>query len=126
MCWPHANSGFANGNTAHAKGRLVRGTFVPSADAASLSTAPHFNKPSTPLLVRFSNSTGLPNIPDNDGNADPRGIGIRFVLSEDYHKHTDVIAHSTAFFPMKTGEGFLEMLGAIGSGKIGEFLAENP
>ena len=76
--------------------------------------------------MRFSSSTGIPDIPDTDSNANPRGFVVRFVLSEDGHKHTDIIAHSTAFFPMRTGEGFLQMLGAIGSGTIGNFLEENP
>ena len=53
-------------------------------------------------------------------------MATRFVLSEDGHKHTDIVAHSTAFFPMRTGEGFLQMLGAIGDGSIGKFLEENP
>lgn len=53
-------------------------------------------------------------------------MGIRFVLSDDGHRHTDIIAHSTAFFPVRTGEGFLELLGAIGGGTIGKFLEENP
>lgn len=53
-------------------------------------------------------------------------MATRFVLSEDGHKHTDIVAHSTAFFPMRTGEGFLQMLGAIGGGTIGKFLEENP
>lgn len=111
---------------AHAKGRLVKGTFTPTSAAATLSTAPHFNAPSTPVLVRFSSSTGLPEIPDTSGDANPRGMATRFILSEDGHKHTDIIAHSTAFFPVRTGEGFLAMLGAIGSGTIGKFLEENP
>lgn len=76
--------------------------------------------------MRFSSSTGIPEIPDTDANANPRGIGLRFLLSDDGHKHTDIIAHSTAFFPMRTGEGFLAMLGAIGGGTIGKFLEENP
>lgn len=52
-------------------------------------------------------------------------MAIRFVLSEDGHRHTDIVTHSSAFFPMSTGEGFLKMLGAIGSGTIGKFLEEN-
>lgn len=78
------------------------------------------------MIVRFSSSTGIPDIPDTDANANPRGMATRFVLSDDGHKHTDIIAHSTAFFPMRTGEGFLQMLGALGSGSIGKFLEENP
>lgn len=91
-----------------------------------MSKAPHFTSPSTPVIIRFSSSTGLPSIPDTDPNANPRGMATRFLLSEDEHSHTDIIAHSTPFFPMRTGEGFLAMLGAIGNGTIGEFLAKEP
>ncbi|KAK4635749.1 Catalase-related peroxidase [Fulvia fulva] len=111
---------------AHARGRLVKGAFEPSTRAAELSKAPHFHSSETPVVVRFSSATGLPNIPDTSGDANPRGMGIRFVLSDDGHRHTDIIAHSTAFFPVRTGEGFLELLGAIGGGTIGKFLEENP
>lgn len=96
---------------AHAKGLLLSGTFSPSSEAAKLSSAPHFNHPSTPLTVRFSDSTGVPQIPDNDPNADPRGCAIRFNLGE--HKHTDVVSHSTPFFPTRTGAEFLEFLRAV-------------
>jgi catalase len=95
---------------AHAKGVLLSGEFQPTARAAGLSRAPHFNQPSTPVLVRFSNSTGLPLIPDNNPNADPRGMAVRFVLGE--HKHTDIIGHSTRAFPARTGQEFLEFLRA--------------
>jgi catalase len=61
--------------------------------------------------VRFSNSTGIPVIPDNDPNADPRGIAIRFNLAE--HVHTDIVAHSTDGFPARTGQEFLELLRVI-------------
>jgi catalase len=110
--------------TAHAKGITVTGTFTPSEEAKKLSTAPHFNNPSTPVWVRFSNSTGIPNIPDFDPNADPRGIGIRFILGD--HKHTDIVSHSTPFFPVKTGALFLEFLKALAGGTIGEFLGSHP
>ncbi|KAI7091268.1 heme-dependent catalase [Hortaea werneckii] len=115
-----------NPSVAHAKGRLVTGTFTPTPEAASLSTAPHFNNPSPPIIVRFSSSTGIPNIPDTDTNANPRGMAIRFVLGNAGHLHTDIIAHSTPFFPTRTGAGFLAMLDAIGNGTIGDFLADNP
>src|SRR6201985_1451142 len=81
---------------AHAKGIMLNGTFTPSPEAASLSRAPHLNRPSTPVTVRFSNSTGIPVIPDNDPNADPRGLAIRFHLAE--HSHTDIVSNSTAGF----------------------------
>jgi catalase len=82
-----------------------------------LSSAPHLNNPSTPVIGRFSNSTGIPTIPDNDGYANPRGFAIRFTLPEKNgrRQHTDIIAHSTPFFPAKTGQGFLDLLQALGA-----------
>jgi catalase len=96
---------------AHAKGILLSGAFTPSTAAASLSRAPHFSRPSTPVTVRFSDATGIPVIPDNDPNASPHGIAIRFNLAE--RVHTDIIAHSTDGFPTHTGQEFLEFLRAV-------------
>jgi len=95
---------------AHAKGTLLAGTFTPTAEASALSRAPHFTRPSTPVTVRFSNSTGVPIIPDNNPNANPRGFAVRFYLAE--RVHTDVIGHSTNGFPTRTGQEFLEFLRA--------------
>ncbi|KIW68247.1 hypothetical protein PV04_04204 [Phialophora macrospora] len=102
---------------AHARGILINGTFTPTPEAASLSKAPHFNASSTPVTTRFSNSTGIPQIPDNAGDANPRGFAVRFNLPEKNGRrhHTDIITHSTPFFPVNSGEGFLELLGAIGA-----------
>jgi len=102
---------------AHAKGTLLTGTFTPTAEAAKLSKAPHFSSPSTPVTLRFSNSTGVPVIPDNDPNAGPRGIAVRFHLGE--RVHTDFIGHSTDGFPTHTGAEFLEFLKAIMSSAPG-------
>jgi catalase len=65
--------------------------------------------------VRFSNSTGLPKIPDNSSDADPRGIAIRFHLPEvnGRRRHTDIIGHSVPLFPVRTGPEFLEFLRAV-------------
>jgi catalase len=95
----------------HAKGDLILGTFTPSPGAAALTRAPHITRPSTPVLARFSNSTGVPLLPDNDPNANPHGLALRFKLAE--HVHTDIIAHSTERFPAKDGNEFLELLRAI-------------
>ncbi|HEX4447687.1 MAG TPA: catalase family peroxidase [Polyangiaceae bacterium] len=95
----------------HAKGVMVAGTFTPAPDARSLTRAPHATRPSTPVLVRFSNSTGIPVMPDNDPMASPHGMAIRFQLGE--HVHTDIIAHSKNGFPVRTGPEFLEFLRAI-------------
>ncbi len=96
---------------AHAKGVMLTGRFQPSPGAASLTRAPHMNRASTPVSVRFSDSTGIPVIPDNDPNANPRGLGIRFHLAE--RVHTDIITHSANGFPVRTGQEFLEFLRAV-------------
>ena len=98
---------------AHAKGAMLNGMFIPTAEAKSLSRAPHFCRESTPVTVRFSDSTGIPVIPDNDPNANPRGMAIRFHLGE--RVHTDIVSHSTDGFPTHTGDEFLEMLTAVAS-----------
>lgn len=95
---------------AHAKGLLLTGTFRPSAEAASLTRAPHLSREATPVTVRFSDSTGLPTIPDPDSNANPRGMAIRFQLAD--RVHTDIISHSVDGFPTRTGQEFLEFLRA--------------
>lgn len=116
---------------AHAKGLMCVGTFRPSPDAAGFTRAPHATRPSTPVTVRYSNSTGIPTIPDNDpARSGPRGIAVRFHLDD--HVHTDIVAHSTNGFPVRRGEEFLEFLqaaAAAGAGQpevIGAFLASHP
>src|SRR5713226_4752029 len=74
---------------AHAKGLMCSGMFTPSLEAAHLTRAPHASRPSTAVTVRYSNSTGVPTIPDNDpARSGPRGIAIRFHLAE--YVHTDI------------------------------------
>jgi catalase len=96
---------------AHAKGLMLTGTFRPAAAAQSLTRAPHILRASTPVTARFSNSTGVPQIPDNVPDANPRGFAIRFNLAE--HVHTDIVSHSTDGFPTRDGCQFLELLRAI-------------
>ncbi len=115
---------------AHAKGMMLKGTFTPAPGAISLTRAPHIQHRSTPVTARFSNSTGLPAIPDNDPNANPRGMAIRFHLAE--RVHTDIISHSTDGFPTRTGQEFLEFLRAATSNEtskpspIEKFLGTHP
>jgi catalase len=95
----------------HAKGVMLTGTFTPAPNANSLTRAPHIQRASTPVTVRFSDSAGVPTVADNDPNgASPRGFAIRFHLAD--HVHTDIVAHSTDGFPVRTGEEFLEFLQA--------------
>jgi catalase len=93
----------------HAKGVMVEGTFTPSPAAASFSKAPHF-KTSVPVLVRFSDPTGVPTLPDADPNASPHGIAIRFTLPGG--SSTDIVSLSANAFPVATPEEFLAFLQA--------------
>ena len=96
----------------HAKGVMFSGTFVPSPEAAELTRAPHASRPSTPVTVRFSASSGIPTVADNapEGSS-PQGMATRFHLAE--HVHTDIIAHSFNGFPARTGEELLEFFRAV-------------
>ena len=97
---------------AHAKGILLTGTFTPSPEAASLTRAPHLQRNSTPVTVRFSDATGIPTIADNDPqHAAPRGFAVRFHLGT--HIHTDIISQSVDAFPARTAEGLIEFLNAV-------------
>jgi catalase len=117
---------------AHARGTMLTGTFTPSSNAASFTRAPHIVRDSTPVTARFSSSTGLPLIPDDDPNANPRGLALRFNLAE--HVHTDIVSHSTDSFPTRTGQEFLEFLQAVAASNskktsptpIEAFLASHP
>jgi len=116
---------------AHAKGLMCSGVFTPSREATKLTRAPHANRPSTPVTVRYSDNPGIPMFPDNDPTrSGPRGMATRFHLGE--HEHTDIIAHSTDGFPVRTGEEFMELIRAViafGGGQkeaLGSFLAAHP
>ena len=100
---------------AHAKGLMLTGTFRPSAQAQTLTRAPHAVRESTPVTARFSNGTGIPQLPDNVADANPRGFAIRFNLAE--HVHTDIVSHATNGFPTRDGYEFLAFLrAAVASG----------
>ncbi|KAJ7677505.1 catalase related subgroup domain-containing protein [Mycena rosella] len=109
---------------AHARGAMLTGSFEPTSEAAALSSALHFKQVSTPITVRFSSSTGIPLVPDNDPNANPRGFGLRFNLAE--HVHTDIVGHSAPAFPTRTGAEFLGFLRALAGGTIADFLGSHP
>lgn len=95
----------------HAKGIVVLGEFTPAKSAASITKAAHLQKTPSPIVVRFSDATGVPNIPDADGNSFPKGIAIRFNLADG--SSTDIVSISTNGFPAAKPEDFLGLLNAI-------------
>ncbi|MGS0743770.1 catalase family peroxidase [Glaciimonas sp. GG7] len=115
----------------HAKGIVVTGTFTPSAAAPSLSKAAHFLQ-AVPVIVRFSDPSGLPTMPDASPSASPHGIAIRFQLPD--NAITDIVSISFNGFPVANPEDFLTFLNAVAATKpdspkpnpVEQFLATHP
>jgi catalase len=116
----------------HAKGVVVLGSFTPTRAASSLSRADIFDGPAVPVTVRFSDSTGLPNIADGAPAANPHGMSIKFY--QPGGRQVDVITNSLGFFPVATGEDFLAFLNANAASPPGtakptpveQFIATHP
>jgi catalase len=96
---------------AHAKGIVCEGVFEPTAEAAELSRAAHFSAKSVPVTVRFSNATGIPQIPDGDPHSNPKGMAIRFKLPGG--GITDIVANGQNGFPAGTPADFVGFLGSV-------------
>jgi catalase len=112
---------------AHTHGFCVKGNFTPSAEAASLSKAPHFNS-KTPVNVigRFSMGGGAPNA-SNAQKDNVRGISLHFDLGNG--NTTDLLMISAPVFNAKDPDQFLALLTAVASKdkeKIGAFFKANP
>ncbi|WP_020176778.1 catalase family peroxidase [Methyloferula stellata] len=101
----------------HAKGLVTEGHFKASPDAAGLSKAAIFDGSSIPVTVRFSDSTGVPNIPDGSPNANPHGLSIKYHLPDG--SETDMVINSLHFFPVASGEDFNAFLQAVGASPAG-------
>lgn len=95
----------------HAKGLVTEGSFTASPEAATLSKAAIFAGAPVPVTVRFSDSTGLPDIPDATGDANPHGMGIAF--RPPGADPVDLVLNSLGFFPVRTGEEFFQLLQAV-------------
>ena len=116
----------------HAKGIVVEGSFKASPEAAGLSRGVLFNGSSIPATVRFSDSTGIPNIPDGSADANPHGMAIKFRLPDG--SETDMVINSLKFFPVATGEDFRDLLLALAASppdaskptKFEQFTASHP
>jgi catalase len=95
----------------HAKGVVVEGSFTATPEAAAFSKAAIFSGAKIPITVRFSDSTGVPTIPDVSADAAPHGISIKFHLPDG--GDTDIVTNALHFFPVATGEDFLALLTAV-------------
>ncbi|QYE33274.1 catalase family peroxidase (plasmid) [Polymorphobacter sp. PAMC 29334] len=127
----HATFGDNHARAIHAKGIVLTGHFDPAPGANAISKAPLFRHAS-PIIVRFSDFTGLPAIPDNDENANPRGLAIKFGTVDD--ASLDIVAHSFNGFPVSNATDFGHLFEAIAASgpkaakptALDKFLAAHP
>jgi catalase len=118
--------------SAHAKGIVCEGEFTPAASATTLSKAPHLQDKPVRVTVRFSDSTGIPDIPDGIPDAGPRGMAVRFHLPGS--EITDIVTNAFNGFAVANGEDFLAFLRAVLESKasatkptpLEKFLAAHP
>jgi catalase len=109
-----------------AKGVACRGTFTPDPAAETLSAALHFHGGPYPVIIRFSDFSGIPSQADGTPGTNPVGIAIKFLLPGGID--TDLLGQAYDGFPAATGEEFLDYLQAVGSGDAARrdaFLAEH-
>ena len=116
----------------HAKGIVVEGSFKALPVAQTVSKAAIFSGAAIPITVRFSDSTGLPNIPDGADGANPHGMAIKFHLPDG--SETDMVINSLKFFLVATPEDFRDLFLAIAASppnapkptKLDEFAGAHP
>jgi catalase len=128
----HSAFGEHHARAVHAKGIILEGDFTPDPHASSITKAFNLQKISSKVVIRFSDFTGIPNIPDNNGSANPRGFAIKFIMPDG--QSTDIVGHSFNGFPTANSDQFRELLLAIASSGDGatkptaldKFLASHP
>ncbi|HEV8389027.1 MAG TPA: catalase family peroxidase [Dongiaceae bacterium] len=116
----------------HAKGIVVEGNFKASPEAAALSRAALFDGGTIPVTVRFSDGTGIPDLPDGSDAANPHGMAIKYHLPDG--SETDMVTNSLKFFLASTGEEFRDLFLAIAASppdaakptKLEQFMAAHP
>jgi catalase len=112
-----------------AKGVCVKGSFTPTAEAATLSKAPHFAKP-VPVTARFSMGGSNPKISDKTKPV-TRGFSMRF---SDPSGDMALVLISAPVFGTRTPQQLLEGIsvrlpgpdGKPDAEKVKAFVAANP
>src|SRR5262245_41729474 len=116
----------------HAKGLVTEGSFTAAPEAAALSKAVLFDGRKIPVTVRFSDATGIPDLPDGAEPANPHGMAIKYHLPDG--SDTDMVINSLKFFPVSSGDDFRDLLLAVAASppdapkptKLDEFVAAHP
>ena len=109
----HTAFGSHHARAVHAKGIILEGMFTPAPEARKIARAALFSEGPIPVTVRFSDFTGLPDIPDTAPDANPRGLAVKFRMGSG--RETDIVTHSFNGFPVATVDEFAVFLRAIGT-----------
>jgi len=112
----HAIFGEHHARAVHAKGVVLHASFEPTERARRLSTASVFAG-ELKATVRLSNTTGIPEIPDADPFASPRGLAVKFALPDG--SEMDLVTHSFNGFPAPTAKEFGAFLKAVAASAPG-------
>ncbi len=128
----HSAFGEHHARAVHAKGTILEGTFTATKVARKLSKNAVFSGATLPVTARFSDFTGIPDIPDNIGDANPRGFAVKIAAKDG--ATVDIVSHSFNGFPVATSDefaAFLRDVGASGPGvahptPIERFLGTHP
>jgi catalase len=128
----HSAFGEHHARAVHSKGVIMEGSFTPAEDARTITKAPIFTGGTLPIVARFSDFAGIPDIPDTDGAAVPTGLAIKiratdgaeYDLASDQHNGF-IVATSDEF------AAFLRDVGASGPGvphptPVEQFLSAHP
>jgi catalase len=115
----------------HAKGSFCSGTFTAAPEAAELTTAAHMQGDGVETLIRFSNASGDPAIPDYARQG--QGMAVQFKLPDG--GETDILGVTVPAFVARTPEDFLALnharkpdpeTGQPDMEKVGAYLGGHP
>ena len=82
----------------HAKGVVIEGRFKANPQAAALSKAKPFDGSAMPVTARFSDATGIPDLPDGSPFANPHGMAVKFKQPDG--SESDMVLVSLKTFPV--------------------------
>ena len=92
----------------HAKGLVASGRFHASGAGMAFTTSPLFAAGAAlPVIVRFSDSGGEPQVADASPLANPHGMAMKFELPGG--TETDIVVNALKFFPVSTAEDFRDL-----------------
>lgn len=94
---------------AHAKGVVYHAVFTPNGQGVPLTTAPHLQRDKVQALVRFSNSSTNPSIPDVFSPA--KGMAVQFELPDG--GVNSLVTITLPIFFAKTPQSFIDILRTI-------------